>query len=62
MSSLNYCQSCFKRLLAAETLTDEMRLNELMASWSPRGPIILKIGICARCGIEGEVLHYETIS
>jgi hypothetical protein len=61
MASLSYCRSCFEHLLIAESLSDEMRLKELMAAWSPKGPVSIKGGVCARCGTEGEVLHYEIV-
>jgi hypothetical protein len=62
MTSLNYCRSCFERLLLADSPADEMCLKELIGSWSPMGPVSMKKGLCARCAREGEVLHYEIIS
>lgn len=61
MTSLSYCRSCFERLLAAASTSDELRLKELMGSWRPVGRVGFTHGLCERCGREGEVLNYEII-
>ncbi|ULA58193.1 MAG: hypothetical protein LZF60_20248 [Nitrospira sp.] len=61
MTSLNYCRSCFKRLLVAASASDQLHLKELIGSWSPVRPVSLANGLCGRCGREGEVLKYEII-
>jgi hypothetical protein len=61
MTSLSYCKFCFERLLISDSPMDVRRLNELIGSWNPLGPVSTQNGLCARCALEGEVFHYEIL-
>ena len=59
MESPAYCKGCFAAIAAEELSEDTARLHELDHYWAIQSELKRKMGTCARCGKDGEVVFHE---